>query len=82
MTDAPATTWQQPPPDGSLERVAVDLITRAVQEVFAALDPLALARSLDPPLDPSDQAEVAGLIDAAVVELEVDFSAHRTSSLR
>jgi hypothetical protein len=82
MTGPPDATWQQPPDGGGLQQVAVDLITGAVQEVFAGLDPLALARSVDPPLGPSAQAEVAALIDAAVVELSVDFSAYRSLSRR
>ncbi|MCA0296618.1 MAG: hypothetical protein LCH96_15160 [Actinobacteria bacterium] len=74
--DAARAQWEQPVFEAGLEVVAVDLITRVVQDVFVGLDPVALVHSLDDvDLTPDERLRVASLIDRAVVELDVSFRA-------
>lgn len=71
----PGNDWEQPSWRKTLEQAAADVISEFVQGIFTDLDPMDLvdAAGLEG-FDEDDLDEVAGLINLAVVELEIDFS--------
>ncbi|HEY3337271.1 MAG TPA: hypothetical protein VGK18_02105 [Propionicimonas sp.] len=68
------TKWEQPGFASKLDALAVELISAEVQRIFAELDPLKLVEDAGLDLTAEDKATVAHLIDAAVVEMEIDVS--------